>query len=289
MSGLLEWLRHESYLASFLISILALAVGVWSACQAKRSAVAAEDQTSEAARSAREAARSADAAELALLDSARSRIESRVPRFVIGVEDVHWPPMLRTFRHGVHKADDTLPTAYPKTAPSDQQSRLTLPENRIDDLYFSVRGVVINDDPRSVQMRPNGPIFVRGESELAPGVIDIPRRFHPNDGDYLLRPGEVALFEWRASRTVTQWIQYYNDEEDRHVLPKAGFVVFPAGDRNAANYFGIELDCVPIVKGDEQGREWVISKEAFIEINVKAPEPWYPKSIEGLNHEIRRN
>jgi hypothetical protein len=175
---------------------------------------------------------------------------------------------------------------YPKVAPDGQPSKLTLSRNRIDDLYFTVRGIIINDNPTSIQVRPDGAVFTEGETYLAPGAIEVPRRFHPNDGDYFLAPGQVALFEWRASRTVIQWIQYYDDDEHRLLLPQVSFIIFLAGDLDIASYVEVELDCSPLEEISDN--EWVIRPFGYTQVNIKAPKPWHPKSIEELGREVKQ-
>jgi hypothetical protein len=253
-------LAHEfTSHASFAVSILALAVALWSGYQARRSAAATEtqarvarEQLGESLAASREARTAAEDARKLALHDVNAHAMERSARVTIGVEDLKWPPILK--EEPCDEAD------YPRDTRPDQPKGLTYRSSRFHELYFWVRGIVINGDNRPIQFIPyRGIRVIEGRSRLLGDEIKIPPKLHPAEGRYLLDPGKAALFEWRATRTIEQWIEIYNETEDAR-SPAAGILVFPAGDpqTEAANYIEIRLEACPLDNDGTNDEVWAI-------------------------------
>jgi hypothetical protein len=283
------WLAHESTVPhlSIAISILAFLVAAWSGYQAKRNASAVESQASTADRQlaqsladSSEAKRTAEEARKISLHGVNAQTMERSARVCIGTEELKWPPILLK--------DPCESASYPRTAKPDQAKHISYRHHRFDELYFWVRGIILNVDTRPIQFIPfDGICLIEGESTLlGKGKISIPPKLHPAEGRYLIAPGETALFEWRATHTVRQWMDVYN-EEAGSALPKTGILVFPAGDPESSSYIEVELEVRPLRTQDTDDEE-IVHKDWEIEdrlpgcVEVKPPKMVHSKAMRQL-------
>jgi len=80
------------------------------------------------------------------------------------------------------------------------------------------RGVLINEGRSTARVRLDGEArFIEGESPLMPGanILSPPTVGTFGGPDYLalehiLRPGEVALFEWASGHQLKAWAETYD-------------------------------------------------------------------------------
>lgn len=285
MKHMWTWLCHESTTdhVSLVVSVLAFVVAFWAGYQAKRSASATEKQARVASEQLWQSKVASNQAEKAAKETKAvtwhdisDRFMERAARVVIGVEALNWPPIVAK--------DYYDESQYPRSGEPDQQ-RIFNPRSfsdRYSQLYFWVRGVIINEDSRSIQFTPLGGIrLIGGTTSLINGDIEVPPKMHPIEGRYLLAPGKAALFEWRASLMVKQWIEYYEDSK-KVQMPRAGIVAHPAGDPDTSSYIGIELDGCPVANDGINEEVWEISKDIPICVHVKPPRLVPPAALSSL-------
>jgi len=297
MKHIWTWLAHESTTnhVSLVVSVLAFAVAFWAGYQAKRSASATEKQARVASEQLREsisasysAQKAAKEAKAVTWHDLNDRLMERAAKVVIGVEELKWPPILIK---GFFDESE-----YPRSAEPNQPRILNSRSDRYSQLYYWVRGVILNENTRSIQFIPLGGVrIIEGTTSLVSGEIKIPPKMHPSEGRYLLTPGKSALFEWRASLTVEQWIEVYNESEGARVL-STGIFVYPAGDPETASYTRIELeDACPLSSYHTGNEEWEIEDNLPACAQVKPPRLVPPKALAQLlltldeSGEVRNN
>lgn len=159
----------------------------------------------DAATAARE---SAKAAEDAVRESARMRADEQGPRVLVLMEAPQWPPFVDRSRSGMPGGGE------PTLLETLGQSEVAGGEPYIFDeqcswlMWFRTRGVLLNEGRGTARVRLDGDAhFVAGRSELV-GDLEIsvpPRVGAPNREEYLLRPGDIALFEWAYGHPLTDW------------------------------------------------------------------------------------
>jgi hypothetical protein len=283
MKHILTWLAHETTTdhVSLVVAALAFVVAFWAGYQAKRSASATEKQARVASEqlwqstvASNQAEKAAKEAKAVTWHDISDRLMERTARVVIGVEELKRPPIL---------AGDILDESeYPRSAEPDQPKVLNSRSDRYSQVYYWVRGVIINEDTRSIQFIPLGGIrLIDGTTSLIDGEIKVPPKMHPIEGRYLLAPGKAALFEWRSALTVKQWIDYFNNAEGAQ-QPSAGIVAYPAGDPDSSSYIRIELDGCPVANNGMNDEVWEIIEYIRACAQVKSPRLVPPKALTGL-------
>jgi hypothetical protein len=193
------------------------------------------------------------------------RFMERTAKVVIGVEELGWPPIIAE--------DIPRNLEYPRSAEPDQPRVLNSSSfiGRHTEVYFWVRGIIINEDTRPIQFIPLGGItLIGGTTNLMNDAIKLPTKMHPIEGRYLLAPGKPALFEWRASLMVRQWIEYFNNEKEVQ-LPFAGIVSYPAGDPDTSSYIRMELEGCPLSPTIEDDKLWDVEQDGPIFARVHSP------------------
>lgn len=279
------WLLHDSTAdhVSLAVSTLALVGAFWAGYQAKRSASAteeqaraAEDQAHETLRAGNQAEKAAREAKAVTWHDISDRLMERTARVVIGIEGLNWPPII--------VGDIPRDLEYPRSPEPDQpkvfKSRSW--NDRHSEVYCWVRGIIINEDTRPIQFIPLGGIsLIDGTTSLIDGTIKVPPKMHPIEGRYLLAPGQAALFEWRASLMVKQWIEYFNDEK-RAPLPSAGVVAYPAGDPDTSSYIRMRLEGCPLTNNGANDEVWELDEHPLMFAQVHSPRLIPPAPLAGL-------
>ena len=280
------WITHQSTTdhVSLVVAILAFLVAAYAGYQSKRNAIATEKQAKVASEqlfqsevATNQALKAAKETKAVTWHDISDRLMERTAKVVVGVEEVEWPPIL---------AKEILyESEYPKSAPPDQPKTIidTYAEDRFSQLYYWVRGVIINEDSRPIQFILFGGLWlVGGTSSLMDGDFKVPPMMHPREGRYLLAPREAALFEWRASLTLQQWIEVFKESREARTL-SAGIFSYPAGDPDTANYISIELeDACPVANyrtGSDE--KWEITRDSPC-VCVQPPRLVRPKALTQL-------
>jgi hypothetical protein len=290
MRHMWTWLAHESTTdhVSLVVSILAFAVAVLGWYQTKRSASAtikqaraavkqaqvASDQLWQSIEASNQAEKAAKEAKVVTWHDINDRLMERAARVVVGVENIELPPIL------VESFLDE--PEYPRCAEPDQPKILNYRHDRLQQLYYWVRGVIINEDVRSIQFIPLGGMeLIEGETSLISGEIKIPPKMHPEEGRYLLAPGKSALFEWRATLAVEFWMEIYKAE--RALALSTGVFAYPAGDPETATYIRIELeDACALVDCHTGNEKWQINDNNGPYVQVRPPRLVPPKALTQL-------
>jgi hypothetical protein len=268
---------------SLVVAALAFLVAVYAGYQSKRSASATEKQASVASeqleqgeRASYQAVQAAKETKAVTWHDISDRLMERTVKVVIGVEEIQCPPILA--RNILDESE------YPRSAQPDQPTTLNSKSfnDRYSLLYYWVRGIIVNEDSRSIQFIPLGVRLTEGTTSLIDGEFKIPPKMHPREGRYLLAPGKAALFEWRASLTVDQWIEVFNESEEARVL-SVGIFAYPAGDPDTASYTRIVLeDGCPLVNYRTGDNEWEIIEDPPVCAYVKPPRLVRPKALTQL-------
>ncbi|MEU8382519.1 hypothetical protein [Streptosporangium sp. NPDC048865] len=303
---------------ALIASALAILVSMRAARHSKRSANAAEIQAGAALNQARitekqlEATqeqlaelwiseRAAHVSELAVLSEYQSRIEADSPRISVGLEETPGLPVYRIFRHS-----ERLSNPYLRYPTEDQPSILDELDNEYDDLYWIVRGVVLNEGTVSVHISADEPEIISGESPIMPEVLNMPIRL--GGREFLLRPGEAALFEWRAEMMLEHWIALYKldhqaefsdiKEEDlerwrRIRRPVGRFVAWTAGSTDNPTLISIIVDNDPIrpvwsrSNGVREAKKWRITDRGKLYVYPKTKRINDPRDINALEKRIK--
>jgi hypothetical protein len=268
------WLAHESTTdhVSLVVAALAFVVAVWAGYQSKRTRVATEKQARVAAEQLQESRNASDSADRAAKEvkaltwqDITGRRTGSAARVVIGLEEIKLPPII--VREILDEGD------YPRVANPDQPKTFNSEsfEDRYSYIYYWARGVIINDDTRSIQFIPFGVKIIEGQTSLADGEIKVPPKMHPTEGRYLLAPGKVALFECRIELTVEQWIEIYKESQERQ-RPSAVILVYPAGDPENSGYTKINFEGCPLWNEGENEEIWRVGEEERINAVVQSPQ-----------------
>ncbi|MGH7930736.1 MAG: hypothetical protein ACREQV_23440 [Candidatus Binatia bacterium] len=168
----------------------------------------------DAATAARESAKAADDA---VRESARMRADEQAPRVLALMEAPQWPPLVDRSRRGMPGGGE------PMLLETLDQSEVAGSEPYIFDeqsswfMWFRTKGVLLNEGRGTARVRLNGDArFFAGRSELVGDreIPEPPRVGAPNRKEYLLRPGDVALFEWAYGHPLSEWADAH-----KHPLP----------------------------------------------------------------------
>jgi hypothetical protein len=278
---------------SLVVAVLAFLVAVYAGYQSKRSRIATEKQAVATNNQAELAARQLEESQAATyqaLEAAKEakvvtwhdisdRLMERTAKVVVGVERVEGRPI-----YFKENSDEDEPK-YPISASPDQPKIITdtFFEDRFSEIYYWVRGVIFNEDSRPIQFIPLGPVqLLEGASGLVDGEFKVPPKMHPREERYLLAPGRAALFEWRASLNLEQWIEVFKESDRAQTLSVVIFS-YPAGQPDIASAIKIDLeDACPVSNYHTRGTDkWEINDGAPY-VNVKPPRLVPPEALTQL-------
>ncbi|MFC4046529.1 hypothetical protein ACFO1B_49635 [Dactylosporangium siamense] len=134
------------------------------------------------------------AATAAVREAARARTDERAPLVVALFEAPQWPPLVDATRDGMPYGNQPGLLDHRAAAPAEAASPARLfgrGEDRSRLLWFQTRGVLINEGATTARVR------LADEAQFVEATAAKRER--------LLRPGEVAPFEWGAGHTVAEW------------------------------------------------------------------------------------
>ena len=141
------WITHNATTdhVALVVSVLAFMVAFWAGYQAKRGATAAEkqaqiasEQLSQSLNASYSAQTTAKEAKAVAWHDVNTNLMERAARVVVGVEEIQIPPVLLG---ASFQGDD-----YPKTVSIDQPKSVNSRRDRHRELYYWVRGVILNED-----------------------------------------------------------------------------------------------------------------------------------------------
>lgn len=300
--------------SSMAVSLIALLVSVVGTRHAKRSASAAQTQARAAeaqAESAEKQVRVAEQqlheaqadsteriAEVSALAQYRSLVEEYTPKIVIGIEPTPFPPEWEAH-------EPSRSNKYPLL---DNKRKLLIfddRENEYDDIFFTITGIMRNTGNVAAHIFCDEIKFISGETSLVKAHISLPSKLS-HLGDYLLLPGEVAIFKWQARRYMEQWINIYKyshraefdalpDFDVRPERPTCSITVQAAGsttELQARITIGIDENVIrPLwIDGEKQPGKWFakVSPRSHVHTHVKYEAVRLPTNLEDLRRVLKK-
>jgi hypothetical protein len=155
----------------------------------------------DAATAARE---SADAAEDAVREAAKTRIDDQAPRVVVLMETPEWPPFIDRSRSSAPGGGQpTLLDTLGQSEVANSTEPYYFNAQRSWFLWFRTRGVLINEGNGTARVSLGGTArFIEGKSDLLGHEVPIPPRIGTEPfPEYILHPGDQAFFEWGDGHT----------------------------------------------------------------------------------------
>lgn len=134
------------------------------------------------------------AATVAVREAARARTDERAPLVVALLEAPQWPPLVDPTRDRMPYGSelrllDDRAVAQAEAASPARLFKRNGERNQL--LWFQTRGVLINEGATTARVR------LDEEAQFVEATAARRER--------LLRPGEVARFEWGAGHTIAEW------------------------------------------------------------------------------------
>lgn len=267
-----------------------LALFTWRLASATRKAV---DLTRQQALSAEATAsattRAADAAADAARQAARSRSEDRAPRIIALVEEPSWPPLLDRSRRGMPQANELRLLNATSVARSELASdEYIFDQDRDCFLWLRMRGILSNEGSATARVRLGGESqFIDDHSPFVPTdvPIPVPQCVGPRSrGEYLLRPGEHAVFEWAAGHTLGEWSDAYLNPDPPN--PKGALflevTVFDFFDEGIVDKIFIETAGRPVIPVSSRSSHWRVTDEPNVGTVVYPCIRWFRSEGESL-------
>lgn len=200
------------------------------------------------------------AATAAVREAARARTDERAPLVVALLEAPKWPPLidakrdrmpygneLRLLDHGsVAQAEAASPTRV--FARNGERNGL---------MWFQTRGVLINEGATTARVR------LDDDAQFVEATTAKRER--------LLRPGEVALFEWGAGHTIAEWADAREKPDPPNPLGACflTITVFDSFEQGIFDHIYVVMSGRPIVSVDDSFDEVrLASRESEAEMGV---------------------
>lgn len=204
---------------------------------------------------------SAKAAADSVRESARMRADEQAPRVLALMEAPEWPPFVDRSRTSMPGGGEpSLLETLGQSAVAGSEPYI-FDEQRSWFLWFRTRGVLLNEGRGTARVRLDGDArFIAGSSELVNDrEIKMPPRVGaPNRKEYLLRPGDVALFEWAYGHPLSDWADAY--EHSHPPNPKGAcflsIVVFDWLSNGTTDHIFVVLAARPIESIPGRQGQW---------------------------------
>jgi hypothetical protein len=263
-------LQNLSNIGTFIASVATIGLVIFALIQLsllRRQVNLAEGQTEAAKKTVATAHESVETARKAVTESARARIDDWAPRIVALMENPQWPPLVDITRSGMPRADELRLWHHRSVMQSSEASPtepFTFDRDEQWFMWFRVRGVLVNEGAGTARVRLDGEAhFIEESSTLLPakGAIGIPPSVGtPDRNEYLLRPGEAAIFEWAYGHTLREWADAYENPNPPNPNG-AGFLtitVFDYFEHGVVDYIFIETGARPIVPVPSAAGQWTV-------------------------------
>lgn len=239
-------LEQWSYLATTLAGVATLilvgfnAFQVWMLRQQVKSGTDAATAAEQSVAVTQEAVR----------EATRARIDEQAPRVVCLLEAPQWPPLIDSQRSHMPYGNELRllnPRSVERSVPADSSKEFIFPESANWFLWFITRGILINEGRSTARVRLNGEgQFIEGETSLVPEKnVPYPPVAGTSIGaeylfrEHLLRPGEVALFEWGGGSTMKDWAE--RREQPKPVEVSTTVQVFDSTTQGIQDVIKLEL------------------------------------------------
>lgn len=229
------------------------------------------DQTEAAVAAVLAAQESATAAQDAVREAARTRADETSPRVMALLEAPHWPPLVDSSRSGMPYAN-ALRLLDPRSIHASQQANEAQPfvfdRDRQTFMWFQMRGLLINEGHGTARVRLDGEAqFVEGTSPYAQDEdIPVPPQVGTErNREYLLRPGDKAIFEWGYGHTLGEWADAYDNANPPNPLG-ACFLTVTVLDSYAngvIDHIYVEMAARPIEPVPGTIGQWHLTDDRF--------------------------
>jgi hypothetical protein len=218
-------LTNLADLGTFIASVANIGLVIFALVQImllRRQVGLAEHQTDAAVKTVEVAHESVEATRAAVLETARVRIDEQAPRVIALMEAPQWPPLVDRHRSSMPGGGEPRlfdPGSLRRTSVPTHDGHFVFPRDQGWFMWFKVRGVLINDGRSTARVQMGGEyVFVEGMSPLVPaaGEIKVPACIGVPIGttaEYLLRSGEVAMFEWAFGRNLAEFADAYQHQD----------------------------------------------------------------------------
>ncbi|HEX3785313.1 MAG TPA: hypothetical protein VHX38_37150 [Pseudonocardiaceae bacterium] len=223
-----------------------------------------------------------DTAEVDALSAAKARIEAAVPSVVVIISPIDEVPRILP-------QNDPAPVPH-STADEAGERSLDYIEFQHDNVYFVLRGMLINDGDRSVRIQTSDAKFYAGQHPIT--GIDIPQpMWSAAEHRHVLEAGQAALFELLPMKQVEAIMEdaekrCHRDEEIN--FSHEQITVLPGTLDEPHLTFKILTYAEPfknLYRGDVQS-PLIMRANCHVHVAITR-EPKYPQSYEHLQAEMR--
>ncbi|MEV6908321.1 hypothetical protein [Amycolatopsis sp. NPDC051071] len=231
----------------------------------------ASDQTKAARETVDVARESAEVARNAVLEAGRIRVDEQAPRVIALMEEPAWPPLVDQTRSGMPGGGE-LPLLHHRSLAASWDATSAKPfvfdGQRGWFMWFKMRGVLVNEGHGTARVRLDGDAqFIEGRSSLLPNQTrntPVPPAVGTVDrNEYLLRPGESAIFEWGYGHTLSEWADAFENPNppNPNGSCKLGVTVFDYFDHGVIDHIFIEMAARPIKPVPGAHGQWTVPHE----------------------------
>lgn len=283
-SSIISWIGDTlSYsLLALFVSIFALAVAIWSARLSQKNLRQVESQTKSAYDANMLSHKALERADLSIESGIESRAYDESPQIVVAIPEVPTGPV-------IHHYENPYPSPHPEPDYESQPKSIDLIDHWFFEIYYLIRGSLLNSGDHAVLVLSQDMDFVQGESMFSEGSTREPLLVDRSYGKYLLEPGQEASFEWRVGGLVEFWTSIERGHLNTHAL-RGSFVFFPLKAGAAVYTIDMKVDAHPFSKfgsGVRHPREIIDSRSTIIDISaIKAVNV---KNVEDLRKERERS
>ena len=210
---------------------------------------------------------SAEATKDAVRESVRSRADEQAPRVIALMEAPEWPPYIDPHRRGMPGGGEpTLLSTLGQVRQAGHEP-FVFDEQRSWLLWFRTRGVLVNEGRGTARVRLDGDArFIEGSSPLIENErrVPVPPQVGTSDrNEYLLRAGDVALFEWGYGHQLGEWADAveHPNPPNPHGACFLSIVVFDWFQNGVIDHLFIEFSVRPIAAVPGRQGQWKLVEE----------------------------
>lgn len=266
-------LQNLSDIGTFVAAVANVGLVVFAVVQLvllRRQVTLSQDQTKAAADTVAAARESVEASRAAVVESARVRVDERAPRVVALMESPQWPPLVDNSRSAMPQANELRlwdSRSVAQSAEASTKGPFVFDKDKHWFMWFRVNGVLVNEGASTARVRLDGEAhFIEGSTSLLPAEHAIPTPPSvgtPDRKEYLLRPGEAALFEWAFGHTLEEWADAYENADPPNPYSYGQLVVtvFDYFEHGVVDYIYIETGGRPLLPVPGARGQWMVPHE----------------------------
>lgn len=277
-SATLQNLANIGTFAASLATVSLVIFGLVQLILLRRQVILTQDQAGAAKDAVLAARESVEAAREAVAESARVRVDERAPRIVALMEEPEWPPRVDRARSQMPYANELRLLDHRSVAASSDAGPATpfvFDGQKNWFMWFRMRGVLINEGSGTARVRLDGEAqFIEGTSILLrdrSGEIGVPPMVGTKDRkEYLLRPGDVALFEWGYGHTLGEWADAYEhpDPPNPRCACFLTVTIMDFFEHGVIDHIFVEMGARPIRPVPQALGQWVLREPDEVEIGM---------------------